>query len=57
VRLDLQDRYAALGVKDTHDPLLREVSALIKDWVANHILQSDTKVKPYWLRKNNIFIR
>lgn len=53
----LQDRYAALTVTDDHDALLHEVTALIKEWITHHIIQSDVKVKPYWLRKNNIFTK
>ncbi|MDO8608304.1 MAG: bacteriohemerythrin [Phaeospirillum sp.] len=53
----LQGRFAALGENGSHDPLLHEVSALIKEWITIHIVQSDTRVKPYWLRKNNIFTK
>lgn len=54
---ELQERFAALDENSPHMPLLRDVSALIKEWITNHIVQSDTKVKPYWLRKNNIYIK
>ncbi len=54
---ELHARYAAMSERDDHAPLVRELAALIKDWVARHIVQSDAKVKPYWLRKNNIFTK
>ena len=55
--VEVQDRYAAMTEADDHRALLREVSGLIKEWLAHHVIQSDVKVKPYWLRRNAVFTK
>lgn len=53
--LQVSDQYHKLGETADHAHLLREVAALIKDWLTEHIVHSDAMLKPYWQRRNGIF--
>ena len=54
---DLSEQYD--GLADTADaaPLLRDLAGLVKEWVTVHIVQGDTKLRPYWQSKNGVFTK
>ncbi|RAU21400.1 hemerythrin [Paramagnetospirillum kuznetsovii] len=53
----ISHQYDDLDEGGDHAQLLREVAALVKEWVAQHMVKSDVKLKPYWLRKNGVFVK
>ncbi|CUW40708.1 Hemerythrin [Magnetospirillum sp. XM-1] len=44
---DLQNLYQATPHKADHGAMLRDLAALIKDWVSHHMVQSDVMLRRY----------
>jgi len=44
---DIQNLYQAMPHKVDHTALLRDLAALIKDWVSHHMVQSDVMLRRY----------
>lgn len=53
----LKEQYDALDARGNFHPLLRELAVLAKEWITVHIVQSDLKVRPYWLNHNGIYLK
>lgn len=44
---EIQNLYQALPDTADHQPLLRDLAALIRDWVSRHMIQSDVMLRRY----------
>ena len=53
----LKDEFDGLDARGNFTPLLRDLAGLAKEWITAHIVQSDLKLKPYWLNLNGIFMK
>jgi hemerythrin len=53
----LREDYEALDARGNFGPLVRELATLAKEWITAHIVQSDLKLRPYWLNHNGIYLK
>ncbi|WP_096701611.1 hemerythrin family protein [Magnetospirillum sp. 15-1] len=53
----LKEQYDEMDARGNCTPLLRELAELAKEWITVHIVQSDLKIRPYWLNHNGIYLR
>jgi len=42
----------AMGTMQEHQAVPQELLAYLKEWLVNHILESDMRYKPYFMRRN-----
>lgn len=53
----MKEQYDELDARGNCALLVRELAMLAKEWITVHIVQSDLKLKPYWLNHNGIYLR
>lgn len=53
----MKEQYDELDARGNCTLLVRELAMLAKEWITVHIVQSDLKLKPYWLNHNGIYLR
>lgn len=54
---DLQNLYQVMPHKADHGAMLRDLAALIKDWVSHHMVQSDVMLRRYAPRQPRHSVR